>query len=131
MTNQEIRGAIAWTTPIDEDFIITTESLKAIIRLRTLAQQVLDAKMPKLAIRDDKPLQEDANDTQIYGKMAHNNMVDGYNQAFHDFRLWQVKCLMELEEVIDKVVWDKRNDTPCSCKDRCCQAIRNLFGGGK
>lgn len=33
------------------------------------------------AMRDDEPLTENANDTEIYNKEAQNNMADGFNYA--------------------------------------------------
>ncbi len=112
---------------------IEYESLKVLL---TLAQQVLDAKCPEEA----RPLPGSLSspDSYIVGKR------DGYNQALSDFRLYQAKCLEELEEVItnsslskalgDKYiknhkgaefgifVWDK-------ALSDLAQAIRDLFGG--
>ena len=43
-------------------------------------------RLPKEGIRDDEPLSSNANETEIYNKQAHNNMVDGYNQALSEVR---------------------------------------------
>ena len=46
--------------------------------------QQIKALVPKKGIRDDEPLPENYNATQRYSKEAHNNMVDGYNQAIDE-----------------------------------------------
>ncbi len=125
----------AFTSYWNDGSKLEKESKEVLKVLLTLAQQVLDAKCPEEA----RPLPGSLSspDSYIVGKR------DGYNQALSDFRLYQAKCLEELEEVItnsslskalgDKYiknhkgaefgifVWDK-------ALSDLAQAIRDLLG---
>ena len=92
--------------------------------LANLAQQVLDAKMP-----------EEKEETPVLGEYVAGKE---YNQALHDFRLWQQKCLGKLEEVIIKSKLHQLASENKKLKVgndiggiELASAIRNLFGGGE
>ena len=57
-----------------------------------------------------------------------------YNQALHDFRLWQEKCLLKVEDILAEVLMKHHDDISAQDDDAIAEAaekIRNLFGGGE
>ena len=64
---------------------------------------------------------------QKLDSVSYNCFSEGYNQALSDFRLWQAKCLLNLEKVIQNKL-GLLNENKIK---ELAQAIRNLFGGTK
>ncbi len=76
----ELREAIAWLTPFDEDIILTPDHIKAITVLLTLAQSYLNlsGKVPgeKLFTYN----KTDSPDINLH----YDGYVKGFNQARHE-----------------------------------------------
>ena len=89
--------------------------------LISLAQSVLDAKMPKEIPIPDEPLSS-----------FQAGKLEGYNSALHDFRLYQEKCLGRLEGTLKR--FQGGNELHIATDEGfklLAQVIRNLFGGEK
>ena len=107
MTQDELKGAIIQANDLLSDMCLPTpDHLDAIKTLRNLAKSVLDSKMPEekkgLVFLSNKEL-------TLTGKLTEGRTLEdwikyGYNQARSDFRLWQAKCLMNLEEIIEDAI---------------------------
>ena len=123
MTNQKIKEAIDY---YNNNKICQHEWLKPVI---DLAQSVLDAKMPEeekgLVFLSSKELK--LTDKLIEGRTLEDWIKYGYNLALSDFRIWQAKCLSNLEKVIQNKL-GLLNENKIK---ELAETIRNLFGGGK
>ena len=87
--------------------------IEAFKTLLDLAQQVLDAKMPK---KLNNP---------------HNcEYENGYNNAIDKTRLWQVKCLGELEKLLEDE-FDKRGHYFKAEISNVAQALITYLEGGR
>ena len=121
MTNQKIKEAIDY---YNNNKICQHEWLKPVI---DLAQSVLDAKMPEeekgLVFLSSKELK--LTDKLIEGRTLEDWIKYGYNLALSDFRIWQAKCLSNLEKVIQNKL-GLLNENKIK---ELAETIRNLFGG--
>ena len=132
MTPDEIKKAIEISKELYEIRLkncgnippyVLSEEAKALQILIDLAQSVLDAKMPKKK--------------EFNGGMPFFSplIIDGYNSAFHDFRLWQEKCLLKLEEDLAHVYCEEKHSKKVldpELLQSIIQAIRkHLLGGEK
>ncbi len=112
--------------------------------LLLLATQVLEAKVPipKVGVKNKGATVKckspedcsfpncDCNELEITNGVYMPLYSQGYNQALHDFRLYQQKCLGELEEVIytelKRQYKNRRLPINIRIKD-LVHSIRNLF----
>ena len=132
MTNQEIKEAI-------EHLKKDSGNCRQCKTIIDFVQSVLDAKMP-----EERLVQIGDSDTGFYRSSGaiciHGINISrgdrlciecandrGYNQALSDFRLWQAKCLMRLEEVIQNKLGLLNEDRVKELAEK----IHNLFGGGE
>ena len=103
------------------------ERCKRLQSLIDLAQQVVEMKKPQKKLIYEHRRVKIGN---LYTKKTDSCYNAGYNQALQDFRLWQAKCLMEIEKIIsdtvNKGLMDDK-DTATIIKDQVL-AIRALFG---
>jgi hypothetical protein len=89
-----------------------TECIEAMQILLSLAEEVINAKMPQ--------------DDVKYTKCPCEKLTVEHNQMLiDDFRLWHTKCLVEIERTIREFIphKDEQYILPLT------QAIRNLFKG--
>ena len=118
MTNQDVRKAIVETKlelvklkdeSICPHHILKQDLQEALQILVDLAQSVLDAKIPDREKIIDTILKVAMGNHDDISAIDEANAVDSADEILDDFRLYQQKCLGELEEVINdyKVVEDK------------------------
>ena len=127
---EDIKGIMKEHTVFSNDVGIwegnpcTCKRCKRLQTLLDLAQSVLDAKMPTERI------------TPYNASEGIKYCNAGYNLALHDFRLWQEKCLGELDIEIEKLfsnheVYGTSVNERTILSKKIAEKIRNLFGGGE